>query len=214
MDVRPLRLRGRASRPQLKRDSLDGTLTWFLGDMRLVRSRPAVAAGGSPPREPPSGPPGREPPGGQTPGRFWGSRAGHAVLLFMLLLSALGVPAAVAGMVYGSVRRPLSAGLASVAVLLAAFLNRRITVADTDTYCGRLLGAGIAGGIVGEGLTYLVFSLPPNAPTSATWVLVFLLGIGGAVGVGAGLAGFILSAGLIAARFIPPTARVVFRRAA
>jgi len=182
--------------------------------VQLARTRTAAAAGGSPPPEPPSGPPGGQPLGGHGRGRFWTSRAGHAVLLLMLLICALGAPAAVGGMIYASIQRPLTGALASVAVLFAAYRNRRVFVSDTDTYCGRLVYAGIAGGMVGEALTYLVFSLPSGAPTSAPWVVLFVIAIGGAIGVGFGLASLLLSCGLLAARLLPSIARGAFGRAA
>jgi len=132
----------------------------------------------------------------------------------MLLISALGAPAAVAGLIYASIQRPLTVGLASIVVLFTAYRYRRVALAEVDTYCGRLVYAGIASGMVGEALTYVVLSLPPGAPTSAPWVLLFVLAIGGAIGTGVGLAGLLLYCGVLAARLVPSIARGVFGRAA
>jgi hypothetical protein len=131
----------------------------------------------------------------------------------MMLITALGAPVAVAGMIYATIQRPLTGALASAVVLFVAYRNRRIAVADVDTYGGRLLYAAIASGMVGEALTYLVFSLPPGAPTSPPWVGLFVVAIGGAIGVGLGLAGLILTTGVMAARWVPSIAGRVFGRA-
>ncbi len=131
----------------------------------------------------------------------------------MLVLSALGALAAVAGMIYATIQRPLTGALPSAVVLFVAYRNRRIAVADVDIYTGRLLYAAIASGMLGEALTYLVFSLPPGAPTSAPWVILFVVAIGGAIGVGLGVAGLLVSVGVMAARLIPSIARGALGRA-
>lgn len=148
------------------------------------------------------------------PGRrgFWLSRSAAALLLFLLLAPALAAPAALVGMIYGIIQRPLTGVIASVVVLLTAYRNRQLIRDESDAYMGRLLYSGIGAGMAGEALTYLVFSVPPGAPTSPPWVNLFSVAIGGAIGLGFGLAGLMLTIGLMAARLIPTLARDVFSR--
>jgi hypothetical protein len=115
-------------------------------------------------------------------------------------------------MIYGIIHRPLTGVIASVAVLLAAYRNRQLISDEANTYFGRLVYIGIAAGMAGEALTYLVFSVPTGAPTSPPWVNLFSVAIGGAIGLGFGLAGIMLTSGLLAARLVPPLARAVFSR--
>ena len=129
-----------------------------------------------------------------------------------MLASALAAPAALAGMIYGIIHRPLTGVIASVAVLFAAYRNRHLTTDDPDTFFGRLVYIGIAAGMAGEAITYLVLSVPPGAPTSLAWVNLFSVAIGGAIGLGFGVAGIMLTTGLLTARLIPGLARVVFSR--
>ena len=132
----------------------------------------------------------------------------------MALIGALGAPAALAGIVWGTIERPLTGAVALLAMLLAAYRNRHMALTDSDTFVGRLIYTAIAGGMVGEALTYLVFSVPPGAPTSAPWVILFVVAIGGAIGVLFGAAGLMLLGGLVTIRLLPGMARGVFGRQA
>ena len=115
-------------------------------------------------------------------------------------------------MIYGIVQRPLTGAVASVVVLFTAYRYRHKYLDDSDNYCRRLVYTAIVSGMVGEALTYLVFSLPPGAPTSAPWVLLFVVAIGGAIGAGFGAAGLMLVGGLVSARMLPLITRDVFGR--
>ena len=151
------------------------------------------------------------PPGTARTG-FWTSRPVVAVGFLVGLILALGVPAAIAGMIYGTVQRPLTGTIASVAVLLTGYLSRRVLLVDPDIPCRRILYAGIAAGMVGEALTYWIFSLPPGAPSSAPWVALFVAGIGGAIGVLFAGAMLLLIAGLVVVAELPSLARLAFGR--
>src|SRR5690348_5750021 len=167
----------------------------------------AAAAGGTPPFEPPAGPSDRG------TGGFGSSRARLALLLLMLLISALGVPAGIAAFIYGIMNRPLTAGVPLLVLLLLVYRHSRLYLAEPRRI-GRMIYGGIAGGVIGEALTYAIWSLPPDAPRSAPWVALFAVAIGGAIGLLLALAGLLALSGLLAASLIPATARAVFRRAA
>jgi hypothetical protein len=132
----------------------------------------------------------------------------------MLVVSALGVPAGIAGFIYGIMMRPLTAGVPLLVLFVLAYRHRRILLTDPQTIYGPLIYWSIAGGVIGEALTYAIWSLPPDAPHSAPWVALFAVAIGGALGVLLALAGLLALGGLLAASLIPPMARAVFRRAA
>jgi hypothetical protein len=167
----------------------------------------------TPPRQPP-GPPAHNRLGGNGQGGFWSSRLGSALLLSLLLIAALGAPAAIAGFVYGTIERPLTAGLATAGVLLVLYRHRTAALRQPNTLYGPMIYVGIAGGVLGEALTYVAFSLPPGAPHSVPWGVLFALAIGGAIGVLIALAGFLLLGGLLAGSIIPLIAKGLFGRAA
>ena len=111
-----------------------------------------------------------------------------ALILFVLVL-------------YGVIRvgryalaRPLPLMSALTFALTAVWRVRsRLLEEDIDPVYYRVVGAAIAGGVLGELAHYVVIGVPPSVPHNPLWWLIGAGGIGGAIGVGAGLSTMMLT---------------------
>jgi hypothetical protein len=135
-------------------------------------------------------------------------------LLFLIIFVISG--AVVIGLgVWLIPRRPPTAIGALIGLAPACYFCRsRLRELDVRGFIGWLLLGGIGGAALGELAGQLIFHIDPGAPTSAGWLILGALGIGGACGV---IAALIVNSGImtiLGARLMWRTWYLFMRRAA
>jgi hypothetical protein len=109
----------------------------------------------------------------------------------MLALTLIGTAFGFYRIGVGLFERPFPVSAALFAGAVGMWTVRRRSLNAPDLASGRIILTSILGGTIGEGLQYLIAGIPVSVPHGAIWPVVGALGIGGAIGLGVGLAALI-----------------------
>ena len=152
--------------------------------MLILRDRMAFSTLRPRPR---SGPP--------SPPTEWYGRGGGGdgdirfprIIWLMLALTLIGSAFGLYRIGLGLIERPLPVSAALAAGVVGAWTVRRRSLEAPDLVSGRIILTSILGGVIGEGVHYLMVGIPASVPPQAIWPVLGALGIGGAIGTGVGV---------------------------